>query len=210
MDFEALRKEMVEQQLIARGILDKRVLDAFYKVPRHEFIPDDVRKSSYADYPLSIGMGQTISQPYMVAIMTELLGLEGDEKVLEIGTGSGYQAAILSMLCKDVFSIERHEALATKTKETIERLGYRNVFIKIGDGTQGWKENSPFDRIIITAAASKVPEPLLEQLNDPGKLIIPIGSGFSQILTVLDKKNKRIETSQSCGCVFVPLIGKHS
>ncbi len=208
MDYEALRKSMVDEQLLQRGIKDKKVLWAFYKVERHRFVPEDISDSAYADFPLAIGEGQTISQPYMAALMTECLALSGSERVLEIGTGSGYQSAILAQLCKEVFSLERIGSLAKRTEALLKELGYANIKIKIGDGTLGWLEESPFDRIIITAAASEVPLPLTEQLKDGGKTILPLGEASSQILTVISKKEGRLELSQICPCVFVPLIGK--
>ncbi|MFH1269675.1 MAG: protein-L-isoaspartate(D-aspartate) O-methyltransferase [Candidatus Omnitrophota bacterium] len=210
MDYAKLRKRMVEEQLMPRGIKDERVLSAFYKIERHKFIPEDARTSAYADFPVSIGEGQTISQPYIVALMTECLALTGKERVLEIGTGSGYQTAILAELAAEVYSIERFEVLASKAQAIIDELGYKNIKIKSGDGTLGWKEESPFDRIIITAASPKIPMPLLEQLNDNGKLILPLGESLSQVLTLVEKKEGKLKSIDVCGCVFVPLIGKHA
>ncbi|MDD2751580.1 MAG: protein-L-isoaspartate(D-aspartate) O-methyltransferase [Candidatus Omnitrophica bacterium] len=209
MDFTALRKSMVEDQLSARDIRDKRVLSVFLKVERHKFIPEDLHDNAYADFPLPIGDSQTISQPYIVALMTEKLDLRGGERVLEIGTGSGYQAAILAELSKQVYSIERFPALATKAQATLEALGYQNIKIKVGDGTLGWQEEAPFERIIITAATPQVPEPLFEQLAENGKMILPLGDLGSQILTLVEKKNGQVISQQICGCVFVPLIGKY-
>lgn len=208
MDFEVLRKKMVEEQLIPRGIKDPRVLEAFRKVERHKFLPQDLRGAAYADFPVPIGEGQTISQPYIVALMTECLGLTGSEKVLEIGTGSGYQAAILAEVSKEVYSIERFAGLAKRAEATLRELGYTNIKIKVDDGTLGWPEFSPFDRIIITAASPRIPLPLTEQLKEPGKLILPLGENLSQVLTVAEKKEGRLESIQVCGCVFVPLVGK--
>ena len=209
MDYEVLRKRMVEEQLIPRGIKNKKVIDAFYKVERHKFIPEDLRASAYADFPVPIGEGQTISQPYIVALMTECLELTGQEKVLEIGTGSGYQAAILAELAKEVYSIERFESLSKNTQEILKGLGYSNIKIKVGDGTLGWPEFAPFDRIIVTAATPKVPLPLTEQLKESGKLVLPLGESFSQVLTVIEKKKNGFESIEVCGCVFVPLVGKY-
>lgn len=209
MDYEVLRKRMVEEQLIARGIKNERVLDAFYKVQRHKFVPEDLRISAYADFPVPIGEGQTISQPYIVALMTECLELTGQEKVLEIGTGSGYQAAILAELAKEVYSIERFEILSKRTQEILKEMGYTNIRIKVGDGTLGWPEFAPFDRIIVTAATPKVPLPLTEQLQEGGKLVLPLGETFSQVLTVIEKKKDGFESIEICGCVFVPLVGKY-
>lgn len=209
MDYEVLRKRMVEEQLIPRGIKNKKVIDAFYKVERHKFIAEDLRASAYADFPVPILEGQTISQPYIVALMTECLELTGQEKVLEIGTGSGYQAAILAELTKEVYSIERFESLSKNTQEILKGLGYSNIKIKVGDGTLGWPEFAPFDRIIVTAATPKVPLPLTEQLKESGKLVLPLGESFSQVLTVIEKKKNTLESIEVCGCVFVPLVGKY-
>ena len=209
MDYENLRKRMVEEQLIPRGIKNQRVLGVFYKIERHKFIPEDLRNSAYADFPVPIGEGQTISQPYIVALMTEYLGLTGKEKVLEIGTGSGYQTAILSELAGEIYSVERFEVLAGRAQTILNELGYKNIKVKAGDGTLGWEEAAPFDRIIITAASPKIPLPLIEQLADNGKLILPLGESFSQVLTLLEKKEGKLKSIDICGCVFVPLVGKH-
>jgi len=209
MDYGTLRKRMVEEQLIPRGIKDPRVLNAFYKIERHKFIPENLRNTAYADFPLPIGESQTISQPYIVALMTECLGLTGKEKVLEIGTGSGYQTAILAELAGEVYSIERFEFLTKKAQTFLGELGYKNIKIRVGDGTMGWEEARPFDRIIITAASPKVPLPLLDQLADNGKLILPLGESFSQVLTLVEKEDGKLKSIDICGCVFVPLIGKH-
>ncbi len=199
---------MVEQQLIPRGISNERVLEAFRTVERHVFIPAELQDSSYEDHPLPIGEGQTISQPYMVALMTQCLDLKGDEKILEIGTGSGYQAAILATIVKEVYSVERVELLAKRAESALKKLGYNNVKIKVGDGTLGWREYAPYDGIIVTAAAPKIPDTYTEQLNIEGKLVIPTGTRFSQILTVAEKKTDGIRAREVCGCVFVPLLGK--
>lgn len=208
MDYAALRKRMVQEQLVTRGIEDRRVLDALGKVERHQFIPQDLRESAYADFPIPIGEGQTISQPYMVALMTECLCLSGNEKVLEIGTGSGYQAAILAELAKEVYTIERFETLAKNAQKVFDELGYKNIKTKVGDGSLGWSEEAPFDRIIITAASPRIPLPITEQLKEKGRLVLPLGESFSQILTVIDRNKDSFESSSVCGCVFVPLIGK--
>src|SRR3989338_205006 len=168
MDFAVLRKRMVEEQLIPRGIKDSKVLEAFRKVERHKFIPQDSKESAYADFPVPIGEGQTISQPYIVALMTECLGLTGSEKVLEIGTGSGYQTAILAELAKEVYSIERFVSLAKKADITLKELGYSNIQLSIGDGTEGWEEFAPYDAIIVTAGAPSVPEPLVDNWPKAG------------------------------------------
>ena len=208
MDYTILRRRMVEEQLIPRGIEDPRVIDAFLKVERHRFIPEELRGSAYADYPVPIGEGQTISQPYIVALMTECLDLSGDEVVLEIGTGSGYQAAILAELSSQVYSIERFPSLGERAESLLQNLGYINIKIKVGDGTLGWPEEAPFSRIIVTAAAAEVPLPLAEQLSEGGKMILPLGETFSQVLTLIEKKKGQLKAESICGCVFVPLIGK--
>jgi protein-L-isoaspartate(D-aspartate) O-methyltransferase len=208
-DFDMMRNAMLEEQLIGRGISDKKVLEAFRRVPRHEFVGKDFLQSAYNDYPLPIGENQTISQPYMVALMTESLKLTVGERILEIGTGSGYQAAILAELVKEVYSVERFQNLADTASSILGRLGYKNVKIRAGDGTLGWEEFAPYDGIIVTAGAPGIPESLIKQLKDGGRLVIPIGSsGFGQILTLVEKIGKTIRTSEICGCMFVPLIGK--
>ncbi len=199
---------MVEEQLITRGIDDKRVLSVFRKVGRHLFVPPEQNNSAYSDFPLNIGFGQTISQPFIVALMTQVLGLKETDKVLEIGTGSGYQTAILASLCRQVYSIERFEELAKKATNILSEIGFSNVAIKEGDGTLGWKEFSPFDAIIITAAAPEVPEGLLEQLKINGRMVLPLGGLMSQMLTLLIKTKAGIEKKDICSCVFVPLVGK--
>jgi len=209
MDYAILRKRMVEEQLIRRGIKDPRVLDAFYKVERHKFVPQNLSDSAYGDFPVGIGEGQTISQPYIVALMTECLNLVGQEKVLEIGTGSGYQTAILAKLAKEVYTIERFDKLAKNAQNVLTELGYTNIKIKVDDGTLGWPEAALFDRIIITAASPRIPLPLTEQLKENGKLVLPLGETFSQVLTVVEKKKDKLESIEVCGCVFVPLVGKY-
>lgn len=209
MDYALLRKNMIEEQLMPRGIRNQKVLEAFYKLERHKFVPVNLRNNAYADFPLPIGEGQTISQPYMVALMTECLDLTGQEKVLEIGTGSGYQAAILAELAREVYSIERFQALAKNAETVLKELGYTNIKVKVDDGTLGWPEVAPFDRIIITAATPKIPQPLIEQLKESGKLILPLGESFGQILTLVEKKKNKLLFQEICGCVFVPLVGKY-
>ncbi|MCD6363066.1 MAG: protein-L-isoaspartate(D-aspartate) O-methyltransferase [Synergistetes bacterium] len=200
---------MVESQIEIRGIKDERVLRAMMRVPRHLFVPEEYRERAYDDHPLPIGEGQTISQPYIVALMTSLLDLKGNEKVLEIGTGSGYQAAILAELAKEVYSVERIPALAVKAAETLEKLGYKNVRVKVGDGTLGWEENAPYDAIIVTAAAPKVPTPLIKQLKIGGRLVIPIGERFIQSLyKYVKREDGSLDGEDFGGCVFVPLKGK--
>lgn len=200
---------MVSEQISARGIADKRVLEAFLKVPRHLFIPEAVQGSSYADYPVPIGECQTISQPYIVALMTETLRLKGNEKVLEVGTGSGYQAAILAELTGEVYSIERLEALKERAQKILAQLGYSNIRIRSGDGTMGWPEEAPFERIVVTAATPSIPRPLIEQLANGGKLVAPVGERSSQMLILAEKNNGRISETPVCGCVFVPLVGEY-
>ncbi len=207
--FAEKREKMVKEQLIRRGIHDKRVLDAMRKVPRHLFVPADLVEEAYNDYPLPIGYGQTISQPYIVALMTEALELSGDEKTLEIGTGSGYQTAILAELSKEVYTIERIISLLDKAKEVLKNLGYKNIFFKAGDGTLGWPENKPYDAIIVTAGAPKIPQPLLDQLADKGRLVIPVGDRFSQELIKVTKSKEGLIRENLGGCRFVNLIGIH-
>ncbi|MFH1460778.1 MAG: protein-L-isoaspartate(D-aspartate) O-methyltransferase [Candidatus Omnitrophota bacterium] len=208
MEFQSLRKKMVEFQLMARGIKDTRVLDVFLKIPRHEFVPEELIKSAYEDCPLPIGNGQTISQPYMVALMTELLGLTGREKVLELGTGSGYQTAVLAELAKEVYSIERIKKLSKAAWEQLQRFNYSNVKLEVGDGSLGWAEFAPYDAIIVTASAPETPKILIEQLKDNGRLVIPVGGRFSQELLLIEKEPGEIKTHEICGCVFVPLLGE--
>lgn len=210
MDYAILRKRMVDEQLIPRGIKQPRVIEAFLKVQRHRFIPEGLRSSAYADYPIPIGEGQTISQPYIVALMTECLDLSANQKVLEIGTGSGYQAAILAELSNQVYSIERFPSLAKRAEFLLQDLGYSNVRIKVEDGTLGWPEEAPFSRIIVTAATPEVPLPLTEQLSENGKMILPLGEAFNQVLTLIKKEKGQLKSESICGCVFVPLIGKYA
>lgn len=200
---------MVEIQLITRGIKDRRVLDAMRKVPRHLFIDESIQYKAYDDMALPIGEGQTISQPYMVAIMTELLELKGNEKILEIGTGSGYQAVILAELSKEVYTIERVAVLVKRAEERFNFLGYGNIHVKVGDGTLGWPEEAPFDRVIITAGTPKIPDPLIEQLSEEGIIIAPVGDRFSQQLIKVKKSKGRPSEEYHTPCIFVPLIGEY-
>ncbi len=209
MNFDLLREVMVKEQIIKRGISDKRVIEAFNKVPRHKFVPADELENSYSDFPLPIECNQTISQPYIVALMTEKLGLTGKEKVLEIGTGSGYQTAILAELAKEVYTVEKIPILSKNAQILLEETGYRNVYFKIGDGSLGWEEKSPFDRIIITAYCPEIPEPLAVQLSENGRIILPLGGAFGQMLTLAEKINNKLERRDICSCVFVPLIGEY-
>ena len=196
---------MVQQQLVARGIKDERVLAAMAKVPREEFVPLELRTASYEDGPLPIGHSQTISQPYIVAFMTEQLQPKPTDRVLEIGTGSGYQAAILAELMKEIYSVEIVEPLAKGAEATLARLGYTNIHIKVGDGYKGWPEESPFDAIIVTCAPDKVPPPLIDQLKDGGRLVIPVGERFAQELYLLEKKNGQLKESVTLPVRFVPM-----
>ena len=207
-EFQDAREKMVLEQLIRRKIKDERVLDAMRKVERHLFVEEQDWKKAYDDSPLSIECSQTISQPYMVALMTELLELTGPEKVLEIGTGSGYQTAILAELCENVYSIERHVTLAEQTKNLLQELGYTNIEIRIGNGTLGWPEKAPFDAMMVTAGSPEIPDELVAQLKDHGKLVIPVGSTHQQDLSLVSKRGNSYISKSICGCVFVPLIGK--
>ena len=209
MEYSELRKIMVHTQLIPRGIKDKRVLAAMLKVPRHLFVDESLQHKAYDDCALPIGDGQTISQPYMVAVMTELLELSGDERVLEIGTGSGYQAAVLAELAREVYTIERVESLAESAREKLKAIGYDNVHVITGDGTEGLREKAPFDRIVITAGTPVVPAPLKDQVAEGGVILAPVGSRFSQQLLRLKKVKGFFIEDLHTPCVFVPLIGRH-
>jgi protein-L-isoaspartate(D-aspartate) O-methyltransferase len=208
-DLELERKQMVEYQIRRRGVSDQRLLAAMEKIPRHRFVPDAEIYAAYEDMPIPIGSGQTISQPYMVALMTDLLQLTGEERVLEIGTGSGYQAAVLAELAKEVFTVERFESLAERARSILADLGYRNVAVIVGDGTLGYPDRAPYDRIIVTAAAPQIAQPWVDQLCDGGRLVLPLGQRWSQMLTVATKEGGRIRTEGHGGCVFVPLVGEH-
>ena len=199
---------MIQQQLMTRGINDNRVLAAMAKVPREEFVPADERAAAYTDHPLPIGYDQTISQPYIVAFMTEQLQPKTNDRVLEIGTGSGYQAAILAGLVAEVYTIEIIEPLAKNAEATLDRLGYKNVHVKVGDGYKGWPEHAPFDAIIVTAAPDHVPQPLVDQLKEGGRMIIPVGQRFAQELYLLEKKNARLQQSAVLPVRFVPMAGE--
>jgi len=207
-DFAAQRQQMVQQQLVPRDITDQRVLAAMAKVPREEFVPLEARTASYEDGPLPIGYDQTISQPYIVAFMTEQLRPKPTDRVLEVGTGSGYQAGILAELVSEVYSIEIVEPLAKSAETTLQRLGYKNVRVKTGDGYQGWPEEAPFDAIIVTCAPDKVPQPLVDQLKDGGRMIIPVGDRFAQQLYLLEKKNGQLKQSATLPVRFVPMTSE--
>ncbi len=202
----AQRQRMVEQQLKPRGIKDERVLGAMAKVPREEFIPMNARGDAYGDSPLPIGYDQTISQPYIVAFMTEQLRPKPSDRVLEIGSGSGYQAAILAELVTDVYTIEIVEPLAKSAETTVQRLGYKNAHIRIGDGYKGWPEEAPFDAIVVTCAPETVPQPLVDQLKAGGRMVIPVGERFAQQLYLLEKKNGQLKESASLPVRFVPML----
>ena len=203
------RREMVEKQIRRRGIADPRVLAAMERVPRHEFVPETQRANAYDDSPLPIGEGQTISQPYIVAAMTAALGLTGTERALEVGTGSGYQAAILSLLAAEVYTIERSAPLASSASERLARLGYLNVHVHCGDGTLGLPEFAPFDAILVGASAPAIPAPLAAQLAEGGRMIIPIGDAENQELQLAERAGDAYRTRWLDPCRFVPLVGRH-
>jgi protein-L-isoaspartate(D-aspartate) O-methyltransferase len=206
-DFRAMRERMIETQIKDRGVKDPRVLSAMLKVERHLFVPRELQSSSYDDRPLPIGEGQTISQPYIVAFMTEQLELKGTEKILEIGTGSGYQAAILAELAKEVYTIEIVKSLGLSAQKRLEEMGYLNVFVKVGDGYLGWPETAPFDAVIVTCAPDHIPNPLIEQLKEGGRMIVPVGS-FSQELKKIVKRSGKVETTDVLPVAFVPMTGE--
>jgi len=206
-EFKVMREKMVETQIKGRGVKDLRVLSALLKVERHRFVPEKYLDSAYSDQPLPIGEGQTISQPYIVALMTELLELKGNEKVLEIGTGSGYQAAVLAELAKEVYTIEIIEPLASTARERLSELGYQNVKVKAGDGYLGWPEVAPFDAIIVTAARDHIPQPLVEQLKEGGRMVLPLGT-FTQELKKIVKRSGKMETIDVIPVLFVPMTGE--
>ena len=208
-DFEEARQRMVERQLAARGITDERVLQAMREVPRHRFVPEDMWDMAYRDTPLPIGYGQTISQPYIVAYMTQMLHLTPEDRVLEVGTGSGYQVAILSRLAKEVYTIERVEELARHAKQVVQELGYDNIMFRVGDGGYGWPEAAPFDAIIVTAAAPEVPQPLIAQLAEGAPLVAPIGPTGYQELVRLTRRGGRTQIEHLVPVAFVPLVGEH-
>ena len=203
---QVARKDMVQRQIIERGITDTSVINAMFNVERHVFVPEEYERSAYGDYPLPIGEGQTISQPYIVALMTERLELKEEDKVLEIGTGSGYQAAILSVIVKEIYTIEIVPSLAASAAKRLKDLGFSNVYVKCGDGFLGWPEAAPFDAIIITCAPPEVPEPLIEQLAEGGRLIVPVGSQF-QMLTLYKKVEGELQKTKIIPVLFVPMKG---
>ena len=207
--FDINRERMIEEQLVARGITDVRVLEAMRTVPRHLFVEDAMQAHAYGDFPLPIGNGQTISQPYIVALMTLALHLGGTERILEIGTGSGYHAAILSRLCQKVYTVERIDGLVSRARKVFDKLRYYNIVSRIDDGTEGWAAEAPFDGIIVTAGGPHIPEPLLEQLADPGRLVMPVGGQTVQELQLVEKRHGAITIRLLEQVRFVDLIGAH-
>ena len=207
--YERQREEMVRSQIEARGIKDPAVLAAFRKVPRHLFVSEALRDQSYGDYPLPIGEQQTISQPYIVAEMTQALELEKDDRVLEIGTGSGYQAAILAQLVYRVYTIERIRSLHIQVRSLFDKLQYHNIVTRYADGTKGWQKESPFDAIIVTAGAPEIPDALVNQLRTGGRLVVPVGNQHTQELLKIDRSNNNIQQTNLGGCRFVKLVGEH-
>jgi protein-L-isoaspartate(D-aspartate) O-methyltransferase len=209
MEFATARNRMVDSQLVSRGIKDPTVLAVMRKIPRHRFVEEALISQAYGDHPLPIGEKQTISQPYIVALMTEALELKGTEHVLELGTGSGYQTAILAELAKKVYSIERMYSLSVKARRLLDELGYLNVVLKVGDGTLGWKEQAPFDAVMVTAGSPDVPQPLVDQLAVGGRLVIPVGDRYSQTLLKVVRAKEGIKKIDLGGCRFVNLVGQH-
>lgn len=209
-DRQRERDQMVEEQLVRRGVTEPHVLTAMRKIPRHLFVDEALRERAYGDHPLPIGEGQTISQPFIVGLMSQLLGLTGSEKVLEIGTGSGYQTAVLGELARRVCSIERLPALAARARSVLEGLGYMNVWVRVGSGTLGWPDEAPFDRILVTAGAPAVPPPLFEQLVEGGRMVLPVGQVTEQTLTIVEKVGGEMRTTAGAACVFVKLVGKYA
>jgi protein-L-isoaspartate(D-aspartate) O-methyltransferase len=205
----ASRERMVQNDIMGRGLSDKLVLQAMRKVERHKFVPANIRGESYADHPLPIGEGQTISQPYIVAFMTEQMGLKGGEKVLEIGTGSGYQAAVLAEIAREVYTIEIVEPLGRRAEALLKELGYKNVHVRVGDGYKGWPEHAPFDAVIVTCAPGHIPQPLIDQLKVGGRIIIPVGEQWlGQELVLVTKTEKGIQKKNVLPVRFVPMTGE--
>jgi len=209
MTFDEQRSHMVESQLVARGLKGERLIAAFRKVPRHLFIPPEFQIEAYADHPLPIGAGQTISQPYIVALMTDALRLQGHERVLEIGGGSGYQTAILAEMVLEVFSVERLPELLSTARRRLSALGYTNIHSTMGNGSLGWPEHAPYDAILVSAAAPEVPNPLLAQLGESGRMVLPIGLADTQMLIQVERRNGAVHRRELASCVFVPLVGQH-
>ena len=208
--YETARARMVEEQLVHRGITDERVLAAMRRVPRHLFVEEPLRDRAHGDHPLPIGEEQTISQPYIVGLMSQLLELRGQEKVLEVGTGSGYQTAVLAELARRVCSIERLPRLAERARALLEQLGHDNVWVRVGSGTLGWPDQAPFDRIIVTAGGPSVPPPLVQQLADGGRMALPVGSADNQVLTIVENVGGEIRQRTHGECKFVRLVGKYA
>ena len=208
--FARERERMVDEQIAARGVTDPRVLAALRRVTRHLFVDEALRERAYEDHPLQIGDGQTISQPFIVGNMTELLELSGKEKALEIGTGSGYQAAVLGELAARVCTIERIPKLAQRARETLEVLGYTNVWVRVANGTLGWPDEAPFDRILVAAGGPSVPPPLFAQLGEGGRMVMPVGDATGQVLQVIEKHEGEMRVTEHSGCVFVKLVGKYA
>ncbi|MFP4060665.1 MAG: protein-L-isoaspartate(D-aspartate) O-methyltransferase [Bacteroidota bacterium] len=204
--YKSLRETMVNTQIAARGVKDKKVLNAMRSVPRHLFVPRENRRFAYSDFPLPIGEGQTISQPYIVALMTELLLPRESDKILEVGTGSGYQAAVLAEIVDSVFTIEIYPSLAESAKQLLKELEYNNVVVKAGDGYKGWKEHAPFNGIIVTCSPADIPEPLEEQLAEGGRMIIPVGEGYNQELVIVTKEKGKLKRKKVLPVRFVPMI----
>jgi protein-L-isoaspartate(D-aspartate) O-methyltransferase len=208
--FARERERMVEEHVVARGVTDPRVLAALRRIPRHLFVDEALRERAYGDHPLPIGDGQTISQPFIVGKMTELLQLSGGEKVLEIGSGSGYQTAVLADLAARVCTIERIPKLAQRARETLELLGYANVWVRVANGTLGWPDEAPFDRILVAAGGPSVPPPLFAQLAEGGRMVMPVGDATGQVLQVIEKHQGEMHITEHSGCVFVKLVGKYA
>jgi protein-L-isoaspartate(D-aspartate) O-methyltransferase len=209
MDYKKAREEMIRYQIKGRGIRDERVISAMSSIPREKFVLEVEKDNAYLDCPLPIGMGQTISQPFMVALMTQCLSLKGSETVLEVGTGSSYQAAILSKLAKMVYTMERFSILTERAEKIFNELGIKNVKVIVGDGSKGLEEYSPYDGIIVTAGAPEIPKSLIDQLDEKGRIVIPVGNSFSQDLLLGIKEKGKLKISNYGGCVFVPLVGKY-
>jgi len=199
---------MVRDQIKSRGIKDVNVISAMLKVEREKFLPQSLMSSAYSDCPLPIGCGQTISQPFMVALMSECLKIEMNDSILEIGTGSGYQTAVLRELASKVYTVERHSELLKRAENILKSLGYNNIYFKLGDGTLGWDEFAPYDKIIVTASSPSIPQDLFRQLKEGGRLVIPVGGRYHQALQMVIKKGKNMIKKDVCGCFFVPLVGK--
>lgn len=209
MDYEVSRRKMVEEQLVARGISDPKVLEVMGRLPRHLFVDPGLASQAYEDHPLNIGSRQTISQPYMVALMTSLLELRGGERVMEIGTGSGYQTAVLAELCRGVWTVERVAPLSNRARKNLYAMATVNVHLRIGDGTLGWPEEAPFDGILVTAASREIPPPYREQLAEGGRIVIPLGDAVDQVLVRVVKTAGRFHQEEITGCRFVKLVGQY-